>query len=194
MCNKKDQEEDEKTKAGQLHLTIDEEPDFSYEDWGSLNIGGLMFHQYGITNTKKSYRNVLLRVVDGRSETVQLDLKEVVSKHHQEKGKQTGKWSAAANHLLQQSALRSKIDPNWVLLDSQSTVNIFSNPALLVNIRKARHTLDIYCTVGKSPTDMIGNFPGFGTVWYYAKGIANILSLSKVTKLFRVTFDGTNGE
>eukprot|EP00957_Ditylum_brightwellii_P168372 12816621-Ditylum_brightwellii.AAC.1 len=41
---------------------------------------------------------------------------------------------------------------------------------------------------------MISNLPGFGTVWYYAKGIANILSLSKVTKLFKVTFDSTTGK
>eukprot|EP00957_Ditylum_brightwellii_P113933 8685521-Ditylum_brightwellii.AAC.1 len=119
---------------------------------------------------------------------------EVGSKHHQGKGKQTGKWSAATNHLLQQSVLQGKIDPNWVLLDSQSTLNVFSNPKLLVNIRKARHTLEIYCTAGKSSTNMIGDLPGFGTVWYYAKGIANILSLSKVAKLFKVTFDGTIGE
>eukprot|EP00957_Ditylum_brightwellii_P123784 9436065-Ditylum_brightwellii.AAC.1 len=194
MCDKKVQDEDEKNKAGQLHLTIDDEQDFSYEDWGSVNVGGLMFHQYGMANLKKSYRNALLRTNDERSEMVQPVPKETMSKHHQEKYRQAGKWSAAANHLLQQSALQGKIDPNWVLLDSQLTVNVFSNPALLVNIRKARHTLDIYCTAGKSSTDMIGDLPGFGTVWYYAKGIANILSLSKVAKLFKVMFDSTNGK
>eukprot|EP00957_Ditylum_brightwellii_P151175 11511106-Ditylum_brightwellii.AAC.1 len=41
---------------------------------------------------------------------------------------------------------------------------------------------------------MIGDLPGFGTVWYYAKGIANILSLAKVAKLFRVTYDSNNGK
>eukprot|EP00957_Ditylum_brightwellii_P116893 8916482-Ditylum_brightwellii.AAC.1 len=54
--------------------------------------------------------------------------------------------------------------------------------------------LDIYCTAGKSTTNMIGDLAGLGTVWYYAKGITNILSLSKVAKLFKVTFDSPNGE
>eukprot|EP00957_Ditylum_brightwellii_P051838 3931293-Ditylum_brightwellii.AAC.1 len=102
-----------KTKAGQLHLTIDEEPDFSYKDWGSVNIGGLMFHQYGVANPKQSYREALFRASEGRSETAQQASKELVSKHHQGKVKQTGKWNAATNHLLQQSALQGKIDPNW---------------------------------------------------------------------------------
>eukprot|EP00957_Ditylum_brightwellii_P088698 6754818-Ditylum_brightwellii.AAC.1 len=123
-----------------------------------------MFHQHGMASPKKSYRNALLSTYDDRSEMAKSVQKELMNKHHQEKDRLAGKWSGAANHLLQQSALGSKIDPNWVLLDSQSTVNVFSNPVLLVNIRKASHTLNIYCTAGKSSTDMIGDLPDFGTV------------------------------
>eukprot|EP00957_Ditylum_brightwellii_P161835 12322257-Ditylum_brightwellii.AAC.1 len=68
-----------------------------------------MFHQHGVTRPNQSYRSALLRT-DGPTE-----------KRHHHKERPAGKWSAAANHLLQQSALRTKIDPNWVLLDSQST-------------------------------------------------------------------------
>eukprot|EP00957_Ditylum_brightwellii_P162327 12359880-Ditylum_brightwellii.AAC.1 len=65
---------------------------------------------------------------------------------------------------MQQTGVRGKINPNWVLLDSQSTLNVFCNASLLVNVRKARGSLDIYSTARKSTTNMIGDLPGFGTV------------------------------
>eukprot|EP00957_Ditylum_brightwellii_P080743 6141125-Ditylum_brightwellii.AAC.1 len=49
-------------------------------------------------------------------------------------------------------------------------------------------------TAGKSTTDLIGNLPGFGTVWLYPYGIANILYLAKVADIFPVTYDSTNGQ
>eukprot|EP00957_Ditylum_brightwellii_P132958 10138024-Ditylum_brightwellii.AAC.1 len=64
-------------------------------------------------------------------------------------------------HLTQQRFTRGKINPNWVLLDSQSTVNVFCNASLLVNIRKAGGSLDIYSTTSKSTTNMIRDLPGF---------------------------------
>eukprot|EP00957_Ditylum_brightwellii_P088699 6754819-Ditylum_brightwellii.AAC.1 len=80
-----------------------------------------MFHQHGMASPKKSYRNALLRTYDDRSEMMKSVQKESMNKHHQEENRLAGKWNGAANHLLQQSALRGKIDPNWVLLDSQLT-------------------------------------------------------------------------
>eukprot|EP00957_Ditylum_brightwellii_P078136 5940553-Ditylum_brightwellii.AAC.1 len=104
---------------------MDDKPDFSYKDWGSTNLGGLMFHQYGVTTpTKQSYKEALLRASDGRSDLkgqVSKELMELVNKYYHGSDKQKGKWTTAANHLLRQLALRGKIDPNWVLLDSQST-------------------------------------------------------------------------
>eukprot|EP00957_Ditylum_brightwellii_P000475 36480-Ditylum_brightwellii.AAC.1 len=104
------------------------------------------------------------------------------------------KWSDATSHLMQQSGTRGKIDPSWILLDSQSTVNVFCNAALLVNIRAAKHSLDIYCTAGRSTTNMIGNLPVFGTVWLYEDGITNILSLSKEAEKFTIIFDSSDGQ
>ena len=37
----------------------------------------------------------------------------------------------------------------------------------------------------------IGDLAGYGTVWYYEDGIANILSLNNVKKKYRVTYDST---
>ena len=41
--------------------------------------------------------------------------------------------------------------------------------------------------------DRIGEFPGYGTVWYEPTGIANILSVSRSTKKFRLIFDSEGG-
>eukprot|EP00957_Ditylum_brightwellii_P037666 2848531-Ditylum_brightwellii.AAC.1 len=87
--------------------------------------------------------------------------------HQASRSKETsvsGKWATATEHLMQQTGVRGKIDPNWVLLDSQSTINVFCNASLLVNVRKAKGSLDIYSTASKSTTNMIGDLPGFGTV------------------------------
>jgi hypothetical protein len=86
-----------------------------------------------------------------------------------------------------------KIPKTWVLLDNQSTVDVFFNPELLVNIRRSRAALDIYCNAGKASTDLIGDLPGYGWVWYHPNGIANILSLSRVKKKSRVTYDSEAG-
>ena len=40
---------------------------------------------------------------------------------------------------------------------------------------------------------MVGDLPGYGTVWYHPTGIANILSLSRAIKIFTITYDSANG-
>jgi hypothetical protein len=83
-----------------------------------------------------------------------------------------------------------KIPASWILLDNQSTVNVFSNKLLLKNIRTTNRVMNILCNAGVSQTNMIGDLPGYGgEVWYNPKGIANILSLSNVKKHHRVTYD-----
>ena len=81
------------------------------------------------------------------------------------------------------------LPPEWILLDNQSTVDVFTNRRLLKNIRRAKTNMFIHCTAGVAKTNLIGDLPGYGTVWYHPNGIANILSLSKVKEKYRVTFD-----
>src|SRR5210317_1419253 len=76
-----------------------------------------------------------------------------------------------------------------MLLDSQSTIDLFSNSKLLTKIQRVNTTLRIRCNAGTATTDWQGYLPGYGWVWFYPKGIANILSLSRVKEKFRVTFD-----
>ena len=55
---------------------------------------------------------------------------------------------------------KGSIDRNWVLLDSQSTVDLFYNSKLLVNVRKVSYDLSINCNNGRIKTNMMGDLPG----------------------------------
>ena len=86
---------------------------------------------------------------------------------------------------------KAGIPRNWILLDIQSTVDVFSNPNLVMNIRNAKTILTLHCNAGKEFVTQKGNIKGYGTLWYYPKGIVNILSLHNVHGKYRVTYDSS---
>ena len=85
-----------------------------------------------------------------------------------------------------------EIPKTWVLLDSQSTVDIFCNPDLLQNIRRTSEGMRIHCNAGSRLTNLIGDLPGYGTVWYDPKAIANILSLRQVQDRYHISYDSSH--
>ncbi len=86
-----------------------------------------------------------------------------------------------------------RIPKEWVLLDSQSTTNAFSDPDLLRDIHEVKGSLTIHTQAGKAVTRLRVTVPGYGEVWFCPNGIANILSLAHVAKTRKVRFDSTNG-
>ena len=68
----------------------------------------------------------------------------------------------------------------YILLENQSTVNVFCNPALLWKIRASGRALHLSCNTGTVPSNQAGDLHGYVCVWYHPKGIANILGMSKV--------------
>jgi hypothetical protein len=79
----------------------------------------------------------------------------------------------------------------WILFDSQSTISVFHNPDMLTNIRPSDRTLRATTNGGFLDSNLIGDFPNLGPVWFNEASIANILSLADVRKICRVTMDIT---
>ena len=94
------------------------------------------------------------------------------------------------NVLLQQGPI---IDPNWIILDSASTVHMIREKIFLKNIRPAKdpNGCTVHSNGGITVTHQEGDFPGIGTVWYDPTSIANVLSLAKVVQRYRVTQDSS---
>jgi hypothetical protein len=59
----------------------------------------------------------------------------------------------------------SRIPRSWILLDNQSTVDVFHIEALLKRIRVSKNGhMDIHCNAGVTSTNLVGDLPGYGTV------------------------------
>ena len=57
------------------------------------------------------------------------------------------------------------------------------------NIRRTSNELVVRCNAGKICTNLVGDLPRYGTVWYYQDGIANILLLNRVSSSLHVQCD-----
>ncbi|VEU43169.1 unnamed protein product, partial [Pseudo-nitzschia multistriata] len=86
---------------------------------------------------------------------------------------------------------KGRVNPNWILLDSQATCNCICNPRLLRDIREHPdgERIRIHCNAGSVLITKVGDLPGFGRVWYQEGGLANVLSLGLVSDSHRVTLD-----
>ena len=56
------------------------------------------------------------------------------------------------------------VNPTWVLLNNQSTVNVFSNPDTVINICETIQEMHVYCNSGKVIIWTVADSPGFGEV------------------------------
>eukprot|EP00536_Pseudo-nitzschia_multiseries_P018686 jgi/Psemu1/56796/gm1.56796_g len=102
-------------------------------------------------------------------------------------------FSNDVEYLFTQLKSEGGVNPYWILLDSESSLNLIVNPELVDNICQSPNNgfMNIHCNSGVSRTNMIADLLGFGTVWFYEDGLANVLSLALVSDQYRVTMDTT---
>jgi hypothetical protein len=77
----------------------------------------------------------------------------------------------------------------WLLLDNQSTVDVFTNGDMLEEIHQVDDQMVIASNGGSNMTSEMGVLPGYGPVWYDPIAIANIVSLSRVREKYHVSFN-----
>ena len=87
------------------------------------------------------------------------------------------------------SQSRKNIPDNWILLDSQSMVDIFCNPRLLENICRVKDRMKIQCNAWTQVTNLVGDLPGYRPVWFDLRAIANFLSLKLVKEKYHIQYD-----
>ena len=70
----------------------------------------------------------------------------------------TSPVGANSDYVLAQDIPVSAIDFNLVLLDSQSTVDLFTNPAHVQNICPTKNPIQVHCNSGTMSTTTEANF------------------------------------
>ena len=93
--------------------------------------------------------------------------------------------------VLAQDAPGSTINSDLVLLGSQLTVDLFTNPAHVQKIRPTKKSIQVHCNSSTIATMKEANF-GDTPVYFNSHDIANILSLYRLGHKFRVTYNSTD--
>ena len=110
-------------------------------------------------------------------------------------GKATPQGGVGVNALMSTFSQSGKrIPKEWILLDSQSTVDIFCNPSLVVNIHRVRDRMKIQCNAGTRVSNLVGDLPGYGPVGFDSRAIANVLSLKLVQEKYHVKYNSREME
>ncbi len=98
----------------------------------------------------------------------------------------TPTWNGAHIQFFQ----NQEIMKEWILLDNQSSVSIFCNPAMVSNIRSAGgETMKLFTNGGVLETNLKADLPNWGEVWFNPQAITNIFSYAEMRDRYKITYD-----
>ena len=88
------------------------------------------------------------------------------------------------------------LNPSWVLLDTQSSCDIFNNSDLLEDIKVEKgQGLRLYSNGnGLIESNQQGTVKEYGKVWYHPQSPANIMSFANVRKKFKINISTGPGD
>jgi hypothetical protein len=97
-------------------------------------------------------------------------------------------WAGAHIQFFQNLDMK-----DWILLDNQSSVTIFCNPAMVQNIRSAgKEVMKLATNGGILETTMKADLPHWGEVWFNPKAITNIFSYAEMADKHKITYDSSS--
>jgi hypothetical protein len=96
--------------------------------------------------------------------------------------------------LFKQAGSSIKLDlKEVILLDSQSTIDIFCNAALVSKISKSRSNMRLKSNDGTMVVTRKATMEGYTkTVWFSTRAITNIIALRDLIDQYRVTYESDN--
>ena len=68
---------------------------------------------------------------------------------------------------------------SWLLLDNQSSTDIFKDKNVLKDIRDVNTTLVLHTSGGVLYTNKMGTLQGYSDMWYHLEALTNIISFAK---------------
>ena len=79
--------------------------------------------------------------------------------------------------------LKSTVSKTWILLDKNSTVDVFPTPCW--SGISSWQIIHYASADGTAYTNYIADFPGYVTIWFLHNGFTNILSLQQMKQFIR---------
>jgi hypothetical protein len=104
-----------------------------------------------------------------------------------------GDQDAQAHQLLNVTLLQGgNLPDHWAYLNGCSTVTAFKSNKYLSELEVMPTGIKINCNASSVTTKQMGKY-GRMKVWYIPDGIANIISMHELEKLYQITYDSWEG-